>query len=297
VKDALSGAIKMVATTTIKRRAQVSKQEFQDEYLVKNRPVIVTDAISRWGSEKVWTEEYLTEKFGDLLVQVYDDLFHLEDVTTLQSYFDNYWRIPQIPGKPVPYVRWYTKLRDADFVWADDVFSELADYWTLPYFLPDSGYLLPAHLSPTVTPVADPFPAKGIFISAAGARTKLHKDPWGSDAILCQLHGEKRVIMYPPSCEKALTRGEEVVDIERPDLDVFEDFDDVTPQYDDVLKPGEIILVPAGWYHHFSTLRNSISLTWNFVHTRTWRRFFKYLIEDKPVQDLEVLRYFAKMPH
>jgi hypothetical protein len=40
----------------------------------------------------------------------------------------------------VPYARWYTKFRDTDFVWGDDVFAALQPHWQRPYFLPDTGY-------------------------------------------------------------------------------------------------------------------------------------------------------------
>jgi len=285
-----------MSTATIERRSNLSRDIFQNEYLARNRPIIVTDAITRWRSLHVWTSEYFTENFGDLSVQVYDDLFTLVDVTTLRSYFDDYWLVSPSDGKPVPYVRWYSKFKDVDFVWADDVFEKLAPYWSSPYFLPDSNYLLPAQsFSQVLTPVADPFPAKGIFISAAGARTRLHKDPWGSDSILCQVVGKKRIVMYAPGREKVLTRGNDVIDIEHPQMTKFVDFESIQPEIDDVLLPGEVLLVPAGWYHHANALTNGIAVTWNCVHVSTWPRFFKYLVADKPIKDLEVLRYFASL--
>lgn len=280
----------------IERRNNLSQEVFQREYLAANRPVIVTDAIIRWGSAQVWTQEYFMDNFGDFSVQVYDDLFNLVDVTTLQGYFEDYWLVSPKRGMPVPYVRWYSKFKDVDFVWADDVFEKLAPYWSAPYFLPDSDYLLPVQsCSVTMTPVKDPFPAKGLFISAAGARTKLHRDPWGSDSILCQVVGQKRVVMYSPASEKALTCENEVIDIEHPDTGKFEGFANVQPDIEDVLMPGEVMLVPAGWYHHVNALTNGIAVTWNCVHASTWPHFFKYLVGEKPAKDLEVLRYFASL--
>jgi len=213
---------------------------------------------------------------------------------TLRDYFARYWRRDTAPDKRVPYVRWYTKFKPIEFVWADDAFISLAPHWSLPYFLPNSQYLLP-YCPPdrTLTPVWHQFPAKGLFISGAGARTRLHKDPWASDAVLCQMYGEKRVVMYSPDKEHALKSGGKVVDIEKPDPRVFTNFKNVTPDIEDVLRPGEILFIPAGWLHHVNSLTNSISITWNFVSIHRWTSFLSYLLSPLDEQDRAVLRYFA----
>jgi hypothetical protein len=41
-------------------------------------------------------------------------------------------------------------------------------------------------------PVTDRFPYRGLLIAARGARTRLHRDPFCTDAVVCQFHGVKK---------------------------------------------------------------------------------------------------------
>jgi hypothetical protein len=75
----------------------------------------------------------------------------------------------------VPCARGYTKFRDTDFVWADDVFAAPANALATPYFLPDTGYALPLTSAPRpLDPVRDRYPARGLFISAASTAATEH---------------------------------------------------------------------------------------------------------------------------
>ena len=49
----------------------------------------------------------------------------------------------------------------------------------------------------TADPVNDNFPYRGILVAARGARTRMHRDPFFSDAIVAQFHGTKEAALYP----------------------------------------------------------------------------------------------------
>lgn len=277
----------------LERRAKLTQGEFIESYLRPGRPVIVDDATARWrGAAELRSERFFIDTFASSEVQVYDDLFDLLSVCPLQQYVDRYW---QAAGRgSVPYVRWYSKFRDVEFPWADDAFAVLKEHWSMPYFLPESDYELPKCPSPNVVDVArDGFPAKGIFISAAGARTRLHRDPWCSDAILCQLSGRKKVVMYSPAAAQHLHIDGSVVHVDHVDPQSFPPFADLEPVVEDFLESGEVLYVPAGWFHHVLTVANSISLTWNFVHIVHSERFLRYRNGPLGPLDLEVLQYFG----
>ena len=278
----------------MERRSALTEREFIEEYLVGNKPVIVTDAMASWPGMTHWSPAYLARELGSEKVQIYDDLFDLRDVTSLRAYLEEWFGRVPAAGRAVPYVRWYTKLRDVDFAWADQAFAKLEGQWELPAFVPKSSYLLPfCPLSAEISPVRDRFPARGLFLSARGARTRLHRDPWASDAILCQVFGEKKLLVYAPDQARFLTSGTEIVDIDKPDLRTFPSFGKAQLSYNDVLRPGEVVFFPRGWFHHVSTLTDSMSLTWNFVHTSTWAPFFEYLAAGPPASELEVIRFFV----
>jgi hypothetical protein len=246
-----------------------------------------------WNASQLWSVEYFAKEFGGELVQVYNDGFDLITVCTLSEYLDNYYFSPR-PRDPVPYVRWYTKLKDVDFFWSDSVFERLKAHWGNPYFMPATGYLLPYCMPPhSINPAEAGFPAKSLFVSGAGAATRLHLDPWGSDSILFQLHGEKSWLMFSPDQREFLRRGDgSYVNLRSPDLEAFPLFRRASPTYEFRLRAGEAVYVPRGWLHEVETLVSSISLTWNFVHIVAVEDFLRYLGSGPSSQELEVLRYF-----
>jgi hypothetical protein len=272
----------------------LTPSRFIDTYVRTSRPVVISDGISRWHADNIWTGDYFNQHFGQSLAQVYDDLFTLQSVMPLRRYFDQYWHNGPQSSESIPYVRWYAKFKAVEFVWADNIFAALAPHWSLPYFIPDSEYLLPpCPQGRTISPVVDAFPGKGLFLSAAGARTRLHRDPWMSDAILCQTSGRKQVVMYAPNKQDALTTDDDTVDIDKPDPRRFPHFGTVSADVEDILSPGEILFIPAGWFHHVKSITNSISITWNFVHMARWVEFFQYLLSPIRAEERIVFSYFA----
>lgn len=278
----------------VTRKATISKEEFVEKHLIANMPLIATEVICSW--DLFWSPDEWSSRFGQELAQVYDDLFNLIDVMPLSSFVRKFMGNQERPkgSGPQPYLRWYTKMKDVDFVWADEVFAKISDRWSLPAFLPDRNYLLPNSYDRPIDPAKDPFPAKGVFISGAGARTRLHQDPWGSDAILCQLFGRKRVLLFSPAQGNILVRNGAVVDIDPSEKSRLPQAANIQPTYEDVLETGEVLFIPSGWYHHVGSITDSVSLTWNFVHLSTWPRFFRHITSEAGVEaELPVLRYFA----
>ena len=280
------------------RVTKLTVETFVSEHLSKNQPVIVADAMGDWEALKRWTPDHLLNRFGHEQVQVYGDLFRLIGITSLSEYLTKYFgrrgASGDAPGpRVVPYVRWYSHLVADDRVpWADEVFQQLRDDWRRPDFFPLHSFVLPhcARFN-SIDPSRDWFPARGLFISAKGARTRLHADPWSSDALICQVYGEKAFIMYDPAQAPYLTKGGRSVDVEAPDLQVFPDFPRSRETVRDALQPGEILLVPAGWHHHFKSTSDSISLTWNFVHLCGLVNFLSYLALGPPEAELKQLAY------
>lgn len=61
-----------------------------------------------------------------------------------------------------------------------------------------------------------------------------------------------------------------------------------------MLSPGEIILFPAGWFHDVTCLSDSISVTWNFVHSSELSRFYAYIQQHPDDDQLEIVRFFLR---
>jgi hypothetical protein len=249
----------------IERVSNIGCEDFVNNYLKENKPVIVVDAMNSWSARHKWTPSYFETRFGDREVPVYGDLFDVVDITTLQDYIANNFNRPKNLSCS-RYVRWYAKFRDVNFVWADEVFGLLKDDWGMPYFLPDCGYIIPPSLNGrTVGVERSQFPYRGIFISGRGARTRFHRDPWGTSAILCQIYGVK-----------AISIGSS----QRRDT------------YEDELVPGEMIFIPNDWLHQVTSLTDSISVTWTFIYKHFFDDFLHKIESNCSKRDLEVIRFF-----
>lgn len=271
-------------------------ERFLNEIVPANRPVIITGALESWRIEENWTPQALDRVVGSETVQVYNNYFDLKSLTTLRKYLDRHFNRPDSEidrSVPLPYVRWYTQLRDVRFFWADGPMKKLAHLWSRPSFLPANDYVFPyAPGERTVDPVTDHFPAKGLFISPRFARTSLHLDPWGSCAVLCHLYGRKRWLFWAPDQEKWLRNGASLVDPAKPDPDRFPHFDRAELYADCIQEAGEVVYVPHGWFHEVHSETDSISLTWNFVHATTGAALESWLEQELSDTDRSVLRFF-----
>lgn len=272
----------------------ISEQEFVDEFVAKNKPVVV-DNIP-YEPEK-WRPEALKESIGELTTQIYGTLFDLENIVALEEYLDDYFGQSESGAYPedVPYVRWYNQLKNVDFVWGDEAFDELSGFWTKPRCMPSSDLLVPVTSKKPHDPVTDNFPYRGILVAARGARTRLHRDPFCSDAIVAQFHGTKDALLYSPERTQELTESKDgtsfggFVDVRGEDLTTVLH----EPDYSGLVKPGQMIYIPHGWTHDVLVTEDSVSITWNFVHKRGAKEFLDYLRND-PTGDseFEVLQYF-----
>jgi len=278
----------------IKRVQNLGKDQFLVEFLAPNQPVIITDAMNKWEVEK-FQPDFLRENFGHYDVQVYNDLFDLQTIDPLSDYLENHFMKKEGEDRSRYYIRWYTKLKDVDFFWSDEVFESLKNAWDHPYFLPDDSMAIPFTAEGRKARINETrYPYKGLFISGKGARTRLHRDPFNSNAVLCQFYGEKKILLYDPGQAGYVMNNGEFIDIENPDNKKFPDFSKASCSYEDTLVPGEIVFFPGGWFHDVKCLSDSISITWNFVHSSGLDRFYNYIDQHPDDDQLEIVRFFLR---
>jgi hypothetical protein len=256
--------------------------------------VIVTDCMDSWPARSLWTADYFVKRFGSYKAQIYNDLFDLLDTTSISNYIKNNFDQPACI-RASEYVRWYVRFKEFDFPfpWADEAFHELEEDWGTPSFFPTSEFVLPYCSTKRLTFAhLDVFPYKGLFISGRGARTRLHRDPFGTDAILCQFVGEKRIQFYHPQDQEKLCKGGAFFDPDRPDLVRFPRGKEAKPVFTDVLKPGQVLFIPSGWFHDVVTEVDSVSITWNFVHSARSSPFIEAIRDPTNHFDHDMIAYF-----
>jgi hypothetical protein len=276
----------------INRRVRVAADDFVRDHIAGNVPVIISDAMDAWCAQNKWTPAFFGDNFGDLNTQIYDSLFTLQDMLPLRDYIEQAFNRSDLRFAET-YARWFAKTKDLDFDWSDAVFHAIADDWSHPYFLPTSSYVMPFCRKPyQVSATRDSFPYRGLLISPRGARTRLHRDPYGTDTMLCQIWGSKRISFYHPCDRQKLMRGKNFVDLRQPDREVFPDFDLASPIYVDDLGPGEVLFVPAGWFHEVISITDSISVTWSFVHAANRDLFLEDLFNPAFDFDRDTLQFF-----
>jgi histone arginine demethylase JMJD6 len=238
----------------IERRAGLTRRQFEREYSLPRKPVILTDATRNWRARS-WTLESLATAAGHCLIEYregrgkvrFGDL--IEQIATSSS------------DAPVPYGRNIHVFRDLPEV-ADDIRPRIE------YCVPDwkSSRLLPR----------DWLFENGLeelFIGGCGVRFPcLHVDYWGMDAYLSQLVGVKDVLVFSPADTPYLYTTAEnplvssINDFDNPDLDRFPLYRRATP-IRFRLQPGETLFCPNGWWHTTSMPGPSVTLV-----TANWCR-------------------------
>ncbi|GGX33107.1 cupin-like domain-containing protein [Aquimarina muelleri] len=276
----------------IPRIKNITEERFVEEYILGNKPVIVTDGMETWDMKK-FTPDYLKKTFGKEKVQVYNDLFDLQTIQTLEKYIDSNFFRNEKEGLSNQYMRWYTKLKDEDFYWSDQVFEALKEAWSHPYFVPNKALVIPSNKETEERNVNEfHYPYKGLFISGKGSRTRLHKDPFASNAVLCQFYGEKKIFLFSPDKESNVMNNGDFVDVTNPDHVKFPSFSNITHDYEDILSSGEIVFFPSGWFHDVTCKSDSISITWNFIHETQLNTFCKHIAKNPNDDQLEIAKFF-----
>lgn len=247
----------------IERRARLSRREFEHEYSLPRRPVILTDATASWAARR-WNLASLRERAGHREIEYRGALAKVRFGDLIDAIESS------DPKSPAPYGRNIHVFRDLPEL-ADDIRPRLADCQ------PDwkSTRLLPKHFGFENG-------LEEMFIGGRGAKFPgLHVDYWGMDAFISQLHGEKEVLVCAPDQTPFLHTDPDdplscpIDDFDHPDLERFPLFAQAQP-IRFTLQPGETLFCPNGWWH--TTAMPGVSIT---VVTAQWcRGNWRQLIED-----------------
>lgn len=257
---------------SVVRREGLSRWRFVRDYLWPNRPVIVTGALNDWVGLTKWNIAFFKSKLGHERVRPGGDAFKPTRTMPFAEFLEVLATYDELPaGAPqfleeLPYVRGGS--------WSDTqkttLHTLIAKDWSRPNFLPSSLYLWPLDLLSS-RPNLHRYPAFGVYISPRGAVTKLHVDPRGSSAVLCQISGTKQGFLFPPSktnpwrrekIKSASARRARKIDVlhgRSPDYHGL-----TAVRFD--LQPCDVLYIPMGWVHEVFTTSTSISLTYNFIH-------------------------------
>lgn len=140
-----------------------------------------------------------------------------------------------------------------------------------------------------------PVTALNLWVGLAGHTTCLHYDPF--DGTLMQLHGSKRLVLFPPSqlynlypfpLSAHLQHGLKIRSTysqlypDKPDFEAFPDFiQALQHRYEVILNRGDVLYVPASWWHEVTAIGDgvvcSVNRFWSVQPTsralRSWSKW------------------------
>lgn len=235
---------------SIDRRRRISAREFQREYLLPRRPVVIEGAMDDWPALGKWTQAWFKEQFGGEPVPVRMWTHQSEGPemnvykdTTLGEYIESFrearWADPRRP----PYL--------SDWRAFDQLPALERDIGRLEFY-PNWFSHLPRKLATKV------YNWKAVLLSPRGAVYNLHHDEWAVHACVLQFEGRKKFVLYPPDQGRSLYFGQ--VDPDAPDLAKFPDFARAEGRIEAIVGPGDVIFSPSYWWHQVTSLDDSLSV-------------------------------------
>jgi histone arginine demethylase JMJD6 len=257
----------------IPRRSNLSYEQFAAEHLYPGRPVVITDALKDWKAVGRWTPEFFKQQFGAMTFTIHDTLrsqIGYKDAAgateyTMAAFVDRVQA--STDASPAPYFR--------NRILADYFPTLVGDIQPPPaYFTPN--WLTEKYLVKSVGQHLNRGAAIEIYIGGkGGAFPVLHYDGSATHAFLMQIYGVKEYIVYPPDQREFLypspdSRNLSMVNsLDAPDLERFPRFAQARGARFE-LHPGELLFVPALWWHTAKMLTPSITVSINTVNDSNW---------------------------
>lgn len=266
--------------------SSLSSQQFCQHYLKPGMPLIVEGLLA---AEPDWNLDYLCETLGQQVVPI-----------------RQYGRARYQQDK-----RLWTSVGSGVST-RNMTFAEYADYLKTGVAQQDDLYLGRTSIKDTPLDrqhhlheaaawfkLSLPVTYFGLWVGAGQHTSCLHYDPM--DGLLMQLHGAKKVLLFPPSqtynlypipVYKQLRYGLKLRAVysqvypETPDFESFPNYAAAVPhRMELVLNPGDILFLPAGWWHEVTTLGDgvvcSINRFWNVWPLgralRSWNKWRAHL--------------------
>ena len=232
--------------------------------MLKERPVILTEAVDDWPARRSWSLDYLESHVGDN--EVIASWLGKHECHSGESFFQERQR------RPMPFSEFLQKIRGGERYYLEQVpLSALSpklasDLGPLPYYPKLRGKL---SLLDTVA-----------WVGPASIVTPAHYDP--PHNLFVQLVGRKSLTVFPSSQLESLylpsglpSSNISRVNIVEPDYERFPRFREATP-FEGTVGPGDVLFLPRRWVHYIRSLEESISLSywwhpWQDLPTAYWQ--------------------------
>lgn len=231
----------------INKERNISVEYFYENYVLKNRPVLLQGLASEWALIQHWNLEFFRHRYGDkeFVVNKYIKNREVERMMRMEDYIDYIQNV--IDDNP-----WY--LRNWNFAVTN---PELLSY----YETPKQFNCLLSYISADIIA-----PLKWILIGPVNSFTAFHQDVFMTHSWNVLLYGQKQWLFAEPANRSI-----------EPNLSANE----TCNKYFAIQNPGDVIFTPSGWFHFVKNKKTSIALTENYVDTSNLNDFLSAFIEHK----------------
>jgi len=218
----------------IERRRGLSQEQFEREYRMQNRPVLLEGFVADWPAVRTWSFEHLAKRCASAQVTVNS----YSSKTAREVNFADFVKMltaNRSATAPIYLQEWYYQTACP---WLAEDMPELA---ICQYDFRRNLYGAEASTN------------HQLWIGQQGGITRLHQDSYMVDVMHAQLVGEKLWYVMGPKAElNNNDRGE-------PDLQgLCQSINTQLMQC--LMKPGDVLYLPAMWFHRIELLSDSIGL-------------------------------------
>lgn len=252
----------------------ISYENFKKQYLSQLKPVIIKDGIASMPAVGKWDLDYLDNKIGKKEIEL--DHHHSAKFKWSMEAFFIYLRSQDSKAEK-------QYLTQANIVkYFPGLLDDLSPYPI--YGLPDwkCNSLLPRDMFYQNYQME-------LLMGKKGTGFFLHYDRGFMNAFVGQICGEKEVVLLPPSDKKYLypleneiARAE--VDIWNVDEKAFPEIKHASPAFY-TLQPGDLVYIPANWWHTTRNKTFSIGVTFNSINKANWKMFSQYILSEHKKDD------------
>eukprot|EP00048_Salpingoeca_helianthica_P012599 m.184795 g.184795 ORF g.184795 m.184795 type:complete len:469 (-) comp15394_c0_seq2:26-1432(-) len=251
-----------LACETVPRRAGLALEEFRRVYEQGNTPVIITDVVPRWPAFDKWSDDYLIAQFGAAGLEAGPVSIGL-----------------------ARYQRYAAQCRDDlplyifDPRFAAKSPAVASDYDVPEYFREDLFAVLGAARPDHRWLIAGPARSGSVW----------HIDPNATSAWNAVVRGAKKWLLLPPGCvppgvHPSAGGGEVTQPVSLPEW--FFNYYDAAMQapvkpLECIVRAGELLYVPHGWWHCVLNTEASVAITHNYVGTHNLAAVASFL-RDRP---------------
>ena len=274
--DSPTSHVEKERTVSVPDLAAFDKRAFIANFLRPNRPVVYKAHASEWKAVEKWSPDFFLKTHGSTEVP-------LSGRPPIR--LSDYIRSLKKGGaaRALPYLR---------NIWLGRYFPDLVSDTRVPE-MAEPNWLTHRLVRPFIP--RESVPWFEFFLSAPRTRFPfVHQDACSTHAWLLQVYGEKKVWLWPPDV-RAPRHGETKLRVS-PGQNLGALFPNHVPATT-VLKPGDILFIPANWWHTAESQTISITLSGNFVNETNWHAFFAsyFLGEERAALDEDARMKLSKI--